>query len=62
MNDSTSNGMKDRSLHWLYAILHLSVPNYIRGYTYLDESFCKIVFSDVLEAPNQTVSKINNCL
>lgn len=52
MNDSTSNGIKDGSLHWL----HLPVPNYIRGYTYLDLSFGKIVFSDVLEAPNQTVS------
>lgn len=57
MNDSTSNGIKDGSLHWLHAILHLSVPNYIRGYTYLDERFGKIYkFSDVLEAPNQTVS------
>lgn len=56
MNDSTSNGIKDGSLHWLRSILHLSVPNYNRGYTYLDESFVKIVFSDVLEAPNQTVS------
>lgn len=56
MNDSTSNGIKDGSLHWLHTISHLSVPNYIRGYTYLDESFGKIVFSDVLEAPNQTVS------
>lgn len=51
MNDSTSNGIKDGSLYWLHAILHLSVPNYVRGYTYLDESFGKIVFSDVLEAP-----------
>lgn len=56
MNDSTSNGIKDGSVHLLHAILHLSVPNYIRRYTYLDESFGKIVFSDVLEAPNQTVS------
>lgn len=50
MNDSTSNGINDGSVHWLHAILHLSVPNYIRRYTYLDESFGKIVFSDVLEA------------
>lgn len=57
MNDYTSNGIKDGSLHWLHAILHLSVPNYIRGYTYLDERFGKIYkFSDVLEASNQTVS------
>lgn len=62
MNDSTSIGIKDGPLHWLYPILHLSVPNYIRGYTYLDESFDKIVFSDVLEASNQIVSKINNYL